>query len=387
MTAALTRLLPALALGGLLTAGALVTAAADEKPGAGWPLARGDALMTGASKASLPDKLAVLWTFQTGDAIEGAPAVVDGVVYVGSYDQHLYALDLATGKEKWVYLPDRWWRNKIGPIKASPAYYKGAVYVGDSDGIFHCVDAATGQRRWTFETGAEIAGGANFAGERVLFGSHDETLYCLDLKGNEVWRVKTNGPVNGSAVVVDGKTFVAGCDQAVHVIDLKTGKEDGSVELASEAAATAAVGGDRLFVGTMSSHDFQAVDWKLRKVAWTFKAPKRSQPFRASAALTDKLVIAGSLDQRVYALDRDNGRKVWDFEAGGKIDTSSPVVAGGRVYAGALDGKLYVLDLKTGNKLDVLTLDSPVTGSPAVVNGRLLVGTQKGTLYCLGAKP
>ena len=80
---------------------------------ADWPLFRGDALMSGVGTAKLPDQLAEKWKFKTGDAIEGAPAVVGGVVYVGSFDKHLYAIDLATGKEKW--------KAKLGHLKASPS--------------------------------------------------------------------------------------------------------------------------------------------------------------------------------------------------------------------------------------------------------------------------
>ena len=63
--------------------------------------------------------------------------------------------------------------------------------------------------------------------------------------------MKTDGPVNGAAAVVGDRTFVAGCDSILHVLDAKTGKELGTVELGGQAAATAAVVGDRL-VGTMA---------------------------------------------------------------------------------------------------------------------------------------
>ena len=80
---------------------------------ADWPLFRGDALMTGTGSAKLPDKLEVKWEFKAGDAVEGAPAIVGGVAYVASFDKHLYALDLATGKQKW--------KVKIGATKAPAA--------------------------------------------------------------------------------------------------------------------------------------------------------------------------------------------------------------------------------------------------------------------------
>lgn len=132
---------------------------------ADWPLFRGNPLQTGVAEAKLPDQLAVRWKFQTKDAFEGTAAIVSGTVYIGCQDEHLYALDLATGKEKWRY--------KAAPFKAAPSVRDDAVYVGDGDGMFHCIDAATGKLRWKFETEAEIVSGANFADEQVLFGSYD----------------------------------------------------------------------------------------------------------------------------------------------------------------------------------------------------------------------
>src|SRR5712692_9449664 len=70
---------------------------------ADWPLFRGNAHQTGVATSELPDKLDILWTFHTKDAVEGTPAIANGVVYIGSFDKNLYALDLATGKEKWRY--------------------------------------------------------------------------------------------------------------------------------------------------------------------------------------------------------------------------------------------------------------------------------------------
>ena len=55
------------------------------------------------------------------------------------------------------------------------------------------------------------------------------------------WKFKTAGPVNGSPAVVGDRTFVAGCDSSLHVIDLKKGAELTSVDLGGQAAATAAV--------------------------------------------------------------------------------------------------------------------------------------------------
>jgi outer membrane protein assembly factor BamB len=364
----------------LVGAGVLALArgsAQEAKPAADdWPVFRGNPRQTGVAASRLPDKLEVLWTFQAKDDIEGAAAIAAGVVYVGCFGEHLYALDLESGKERWKY--------KSGPIKAAPAVRDGAVYVGDADGLFHCVDAAKGTKRWTFETGAEITSGANFAGDAVLFASHDETLYCLKRDGTLRWKFKTEGPVYGSLAVDDGRTFVAGCDSKLHVLDLEKGKQLAGVDLGGQSGATAAVADGRLYVGTMTNQ-FEAIDWKKGEVAWTFQATRRAQPFYASAAVTDALVIAGSRDNRVWALDRKAGKEVWSFATGAKVD-ASPVVAGDRVYAPSCDRNLYVLDLATGKQIQKIELDDQILASPAVAAGRLVIGTTKGTLYCLGAK-
>jgi outer membrane protein assembly factor BamB len=353
-----------------------LTLTAEPAKQSDWLVYRGNPLQNGAVTEALPDQLEILWQFATKDAIEGAPAIHDAVVYIGSEDENLYALDLAKGQEKWHY--------KAGPIKAPVSYRDGLIYVGDSNGVFHCVDAAKGTFRWKFETAGEIASGANFSGEFILFGSYDESLYCLTKDGKEKWKFKTQGPVNGSPAVIDGKTFVAGCDSSVHVIDTTKGTELSAVDLGGQAAATAALDGDKLYVGTMTNQ-FHAVDWKQGKILWTFQADKGAQPFFSSAAVSEKLVVAGSRDKRVYAIDRKSGQMAWNFPTRGRID-SSPVIAANRVYVGSLDGSLYVLDLEKGTQLQKIELDGAVTGSPAIADGRLLIGTEKGTLYCLGAK-
>ena len=69
--------------------------------------------------------------------------------------------------------------------------------------------------------------------------------------------------------------------------------------------------------------------------------------------------------------------EIWDIE-----------VVGNRVYVGCLsnDAQFYVLDLEKGTKVQVIELDSPVSGSVGVGPDCVLVGTERGTLFCLGKK-
>jgi outer membrane protein assembly factor BamB len=358
-------------------AAVLALPAAEPRDGADWPSFRGNPRQTGVAASPLPDRLEVRWKFKARDSFEGTAAVAQGVAYVACMDEYFYALDLQTGGLKW--------KLKTGPVKVAPAVRNGAVFVGDMDGIFRCLDAATGKERWKLDTGAEVTSGANFAGDTVLFGCGDETLHCVSPEGRKLWQFKVpGGPVLGSPAVVANRTFSSGCDSSLHVLDLATGKEvTAPVNLDGQTGAAAAVVGDRLYVGTMTNQVL-AVDWRKGEVAWRFEAARRPQPFYASAAVTDALVIAGSRDKFVYGLDRQTGKEVWSYATWGKVD-GSPVVAGRRVYVPSMDGVLYVLDLDKGTELAKHKLGASISASPAVGEGCLVIGTNEGVLYCLGA--
>lgn len=347
------------------------------QPVADWPSFRGDAAQIGVRKEAAEGKLEELWKFRTKQSIDGAPAIVGGVVYVGSYDEHLYAIDLKTGMEKW--------KTKLGPIKSSPSVNGKRVYAGDVDGNLHCLDIETGKAIWKFEAQGEITGGANFSGDKIIFGAHDETLYCLDKDGKKLWDFKANGPVNGVPAVSGDKTFVAGCDNNLHVVEISTGKELGIVDLGGPCGATAALVGDHLYVGTMNN-EVLAVDVKTLKVDWRFAAAKRQQPFYSSAAVTDKLVVVGSRDKKLYALDRKDGTEKWNFLTESRVD-SSPVVVGDKVFIGSMDRAFHMLELAKGTEVLKFDVDGAISGSPAYSDGRIVVGTEKGTVYCFGVKP
>jgi glucose dehydrogenase len=342
-----------------------------------WPLFRGNSLATGVVEGTLPDKLAVLWKFECKDGGFEATAVIDQEsVYVGSLDGNFYAIDRATGKERWKY------HTELG-FSAAAAIAEGRVYVGDTDGKFYAFSAA-GELLWGFEATAEINSAPNFYKNMVLFGSQDATLYALDaVSGKLAWKFSIGDQIRCSPTVVDGRAMVAGCDGKLHIVRLDDGQEIGSVPIDSPTGSTPAVQGDRLFFGTEDG-TFFAVNWREAKVVWTAKA-ERGQSIRSSAAVTEGLAIVGARDKRVHAFHTADGSEAWFFAAQARID-SCPVVVGERVFVGSGDGRLYALDRKTGEKTWYYEAGGHFTASPAVAAGRLIIGNQDGTLYCFGEK-
>ncbi len=342
-----------------------------------WPLFRGNPAATGVTRSTLPEKPQLLWEMASEDGgFEGSAAIADGTVLAGCLDGNLYALDLASGKVRWKF------HTELGFL-AAPAVRDGRVYIGDSDGCFYSIDTAKGKELWRYETEAEINSGANFYGDNVVFGSQDATLYCLRMEDGEVvWKVDAEDQIRCMPTVAGRHAFVAGCNAKLNVVDLDRGTLLSGVDLGSPTLCTPAVAGSVAYVGT-DAGEFFAIDWSSSKVIWKYANRSRPSPFWSSAAVTDDLVVVGSRDKMVHAVDRNTGQPAWSFSTRAKVD-SSPVIVGRRVYVGSSDGRLYALDLKSGRELWQFEAGGSLLASPAVASGRLVIGNDEGVLFCLG---
>ncbi len=343
-----------------------------------WPTFRGSPALRGVAETKLPEGLKLRWSFQAKDSIESSAAIADGAVYVGSMDGFLYALDLATGKVRWQY-------KTSGPVEeSSPCIHGGLVYVGDLDATLHAVDAATGKARWTFKAADEIKSSPNWADGQIYFGSYDQNLYCLSAPdGRLVWKYATEGPVHCTPSIDSGRVYISGCDETFRAIDAVSGKQIYELALGAYSGASAAVIGDRAFVGTFGN-EVLGIDLKRHAVMWTYRHPSRNFPFYSSAALAADRVVLGGRDKLVHCLDRSTGKELWSFLTRARVD-SSPLIAGDRVFVGSNDGRLYELDLATGKKMWEFTAGAPLSASPAAAQGALVIGSQDGVLYCFGS--
>jgi outer membrane protein assembly factor BamB len=139
-------------------------------------------------------KLAWDSPYVTGDKIWSTPLVHEGVVYVGSFDNKLHAIDAAVGTPIWEF-------EAGGTIGATPLIYNGTIYFGSFDRKFHAVDASTGQAKEGFvpyAAGNWFWGKALAYGDTIIVGCLDNRVYALDAESGELrWEYKTGGPVSG----------------------------------------------------------------------------------------------------------------------------------------------------------------------------------------------
>jgi outer membrane protein assembly factor BamB len=297
-------------------------------------------------------------------------------------------VDVHSGSIVWKYrsLDDTDPEESAPGFTSAPRVAGDAVYVGDEDGLFHAVDRATGKRKWVLETGDAITGRAAVADDRIVFGSYDSYLYCVNTEGSLLWKFQTEDRIHGSPAMAGEYALVAGCDQHVRVIDVSAGEQVADISLDSYLIASPAVAGDEFYIGTYAG-DVVAVNWKDGRIAWQYKYEKRVSPYHASASVTDSRVFVGGRDKQFHCLNRSNGARVWTFSARAPINSSSAVV-GDRVFFGSDDGNLYGLRTSDGEEIWRFRAGKKITAGVAAGDGHLVVGEEgpNGNLYCFAAE-
>src|SRR6185503_15067042 len=108
------------------------------------------------------------------------------------------------------------------------------------------------------------------------------------------------------------RSFVAGCDSTLHIIDLNEGKEAAAVPIEAPTGVTPAVLGDNVYFGTEGGLFF-AINWKEAKVTWKAEKNAASQPYRSAPAVTKDIVVVGSRNRSVQAFDPLTGQELWNF--------------------------------------------------------------------------
>lgn len=353
---------------------------ADERtvanPGGDWPQFHFDRTQLGVVPGNLPEQLSLAWRFQAGDEIKSSPAVVDGRVYVGALDGNMYALDLKTGKEIWTTPLD-------DMVEASPTLVDGSVYIGTLAGTMYALDAESGEMRWTFQTGGKLTGGANWFRDsedrlRILMGSYDSFLYCIDaIGGQSDWTYQTGYYINGSPAVAGDVCAFGGCDAILHVVSLESGAKAREIGTGDYVAGSAAIREDSVYVANYNGELLKA-SLATGEIAWRYTID--GDPFVASPAVTESVVVIGGGDMRIHCVDDRTGEARWTYMALDEVN-SSPAIVGDKVVAGSDDGRLYLLRLTDGEPVWSYETGQAITSSPAVADGMVVVGCSDGRVY------
>jgi outer membrane protein assembly factor BamB len=339
-------------------------------PPAGTPTAQAGG--TGPRRGARPGEQR--WAFATGDTVTSSPVVSGGVVYVGSGDHLLYAVDASTGAERWAF-------RTRDSVDASAAVAGDAVYVGSVDYNLYAVDAASGSQRWTFPTESGVYSSPAVAGGLVYFGSTDYHLYAVEAAtGTKRWSRATEVTGFSSPVVTGGVVYVLSDNEDLYTFDAGTGRPGWMLPASGNVPGEQrpVVSGGAVYFGRTDGRLY-AVDAATGSRRWTFPT---GGPVVGSPALAAGTVYVGSDDHHVYAVDAATGTQRWRFATGDRVRTT-PAVADGVVYAGDNGGTLYAVDAATGRRRWTFHAGGPLNSSPAVAGDLVCVGSDDHHLYAV----
>jgi outer membrane protein assembly factor BamB len=290
----------------------------------------------------------VIWTKTTGDRVRSSASVTGGVVYIGSDDNKVYALDALTGSTIWTAtLGDN-------VENSSPLVANGMVYVGDLDGYFYALDKNTGAVIWKDKLWA-VRGSAAYASKTLYVGSDQSKLFALNADtGATVWSATPGGRLRGTPAVTGGVVYVGGDNYRVYAYNASNGTLKWQTDVLPGLGivrSTPAVWNGNVYVDTgetspMDSH-FYVFDIDTGEQVCNHEMADYAT---SSVAIANGVAYVGSFSHQLYAFDATDCTKLWDsgFTLMGGGIPSSPAVSNGVVYVGSEDGGLYAFHLSAG---------------------------------------
>ncbi|MFQ6097132.1 MAG: PQQ-binding-like beta-propeller repeat protein, partial [Armatimonadota bacterium] len=430
----------------LVAAAALLAAFAQA---ADWPGYRHDVARSGVTDEQLRMPLHLQWTYvpshppqpawpEPGKMLHRMPfdyayqvAVASGMVYFGSSaDCKVYALDAATGEERWSVFTD-------APVRFAPTVADGRLFVASDDGWLYCLSPFDGRvlwqfraaprddmllgngrmiSRWPLRTGTLVRDGVVYvtAGMWPTEGIYVYALRADD--GTVIWKNDTSGAmymrlphpgaeaITGVApqgyllasddvlLVPTGRSLPAGFDRA-------TGRflHYRPAENLRDGGAWATAFADWVFCGRHPGGP--DIDVRLGEAA-----PARGDGLAAWECRTGnrRLDIVGKhrlviRDGTLYA-SGSGSLSAYDFDAirrgkkpGDCVKWQAPcertyalILAGNTLFAGGR-GKVTAYDASDGSVVWAHTVEDQARGL-AVADGRLYVSMKNGRIACFAAR-
>lgn len=314
-----------------------------------------------------------IWTFECEDEIRGTPCINNGTIYIGAYDNNLYAVNGQDGRFLWKYPSE-------GGIVGQPAVHEGKVIIGSEDGRLYAVGDRNGKPVWDFETGGPIRSSPRLAQGHVFFGADDGFLYAVNLLSTrQTWRVDTGHPVRSSPFITNDFLFFGSESGEFFCVDF-SGQIKWRFKTKRPVTSSPLVAQGTVFFASVDSMVY-ALDAKTGWTIWRFRMGKGSI---SSPCIDGSSLFIGSADGNIYCLDASNGREVWKFETQHQV-SGSPAVYQDRLYCGSADGWFYCLDHRSGRERWKFHTGGAITGTPIVYNDILYFGSTDHLLYAVSA--
>jgi outer membrane protein assembly factor BamB len=199
--------------------------------------------------------------------------------------------------------------------------------------------------RWSFKTGGPVKSSAATDGERVVVGSDDKHVYCLDFHtGEKIWAFQTGDAVEGSPLILNNHVYIGSADAQLYKLDLATGALEWTY----------------------------ATDGKILGGAnWTVQAADNTQK-----------ILVGSYDSKLHCVDAGTGKAAWTVTTDNYVN-GTPAVADGKIIFGGCDGLVHVVSAGNGNELAKIEAGAYIAGSVALKEKFAYLGHYGNEVVCV----
>ena len=310
-----------------------------------------------------------LWKVKTGGQVISSPVIVDDMLYVGSEDHKLYAINTTSGEVKWRY-------ETGGAINSTPVVSHGKILFLSYDGFFYALNQMDGKLIWKFKTGGEskflvkdyyngsfkpdfwdfYLSSAVVRDDMVYFGSSDTFVYALDIKtGKKIWQYKTEASIHSSPAIYENSLIIGSWDSNVYCLDAITGYEKWIFTTGKDIKdyiwigiqASPSVENGIAYIGSRDAK-FYALNIKTGDTMWMKDEFDRSW-MPSTAAIGKEYIYTGSSDSfSFFSIDKKTGSVNYATKTNA-YTFSSPAIDNEMAYIGAANGRIYGINLRKGN--------------------------------------
>lgn len=287
----------------------------------------------------------------------------------------------------------RLWKSKVTKqeLTAGVEAGEGIVIIGNRKGELFALDQATGSQKWSAKLSGAILSPSLIQSGRVITIANDGTVFAHDtVTGQQVWAYKLPNvqfSLRGqpAPVRLDERTVVvASANAYVYALDVLSGVprfqrrvavSDGrsDIQRLIDVVGDPVVAGQYL-VTTSFQGQVTTTDLTTQRVVWSEDASSTN-----SAEVSGDKVFVSTADGKLKAYNLATGELLWQNEELLNRQLSNPVMLGQNLVVGDLDGVIHLIDPNTG-KLIGRAKTSGEVRSLRVIDNQLYVATRKGAL-------
>lgn len=312
-----------------------------------------------------------IWCVATGDEVRGSPRLENSILYVGSYDQNLYALNTDDGSLLWKFFTQ-------GGIVSQPLIKDSVVYFGSEDGRLFAVSNRSGKLLWVYELEGPVRSSPRIAEGHLFLGSDQGFLHAIHLVSNKkIWQANLGSAIRSSPTLSKDGLYV-GTDAGEMLFVDFGGKIQWRFYTKKPIMATPALFQENVLFPSLDGN-FYAVSQKNGWLQWTLRMGKGSV---STPSVSEKMVVFGSADGNIYSVDLETEKVCWQFNTGNQV-SGSPLTWQNRIYVGDSAGRMYCLNSEDGNLIWEFSAQGAITGTPVTDGQKIFFGATDHHIYAL----